>query len=155
MTTKQISIFLENRPGSLTEICRVLEEENISMRAMCVAEAEDFGILRIITDDAFGTVTVLKDHDYICKLTDVLTVEIDDKPGALITTLDALGSAGVNIEYAYAFLSKLEGKAYIVLRVAKPEKALDKLAGTNVRIISQDELHEIFADEAVEDEERF
>ena len=145
MTTKQISIFLENRPGALAEICAIMEAESIDMRAMCVAEAEDFGILRIIVDEPLDTITKLKDHGYVCRLTDVLTIEVKDKPGALVNTLNKLMGAGVNIEYSYAFLSRKTDRAYLVLRVLKPERALEKLAGIDIRIISQDRLHEIFA----------
>ncbi len=144
MTTKQISIFLENRPGALAEICAIMEQENIDMRAMCVAEAEDFGILRIIVDEPLDTITKLKDHGYVCRLTDVLTIEVKDKPGALVSTLNKLMGAGVNIEYSYAFLSRKTDRAYLVLRVLKPERALEKLSGVDIRIISQDRLHEIF-----------
>ena len=144
MTTKQISIFLENRPGALAEICAIMEQENIDMRAMCVAEAEDFGILRIIVDEPLDTITKLKDHGYVCRLTDVLTIEVKDKPGALVSTLNKLMGAGVNIEYSYTFLSRKTDRAYLVLRVLKPERALEKLSGVDIRIISQDRLHEIF-----------
>ena len=144
MTTKQISIFMENRPGSLYELCKALEEENISMRAMCLAEAEDFGICRIIVDDPYDAATALKDHGYICKITKVLTVEIDDKPGALVGILNKLGSMGINLEYSYAFLSKKPEKAYMVLRVLHPEEAVDKLQGSDIRLICQDELEELF-----------
>ena len=145
MTTKQISVFLENRPGALAEICAIMEKENIDMRAMCVAEAEDFGILRIIVDDPLNVATTLKDHDYICKITDVLTIEVKDKPGALVSTLNKLMDAGVNIEYSYAFLSRRADRAYLVLRVAKPERALEKLSGSDIRIVPQYRLQEIFS----------
>ena len=145
MTTKQISVFLENRPGTLLDFCRVLDAEQISMRAMCVAEAEDFGILRIIVDDAYTTATTLRDRGYICRLTDVLTIEIEDRPGALLAILEKLQEAGVNLEYSYAFLSKKTDKAYMVLRVTDPVKAQDALSG-GIRIIGQDELSGIFND---------
>ena len=146
MTTKQISIFMENRPGSLYELCKVLEEEKISMRAMCLAEAEDFGILRIIVDEPLEAVTTLRDHGYVCKLTKVLTVEIEDKPGALVGTLNILGSMGINLEYAYAFLSKKADSAYMVLRVLDPSAAVEKLQGSGIHLVCHDELAEIFGD---------
>ncbi len=145
MTSKQISIFLENRPGALMEVCETLESEKINMRAMCVGDAEEFGVLRLIVDDPFHCMTVLKDHDYVCSLTDVLTIEIGDYSGALISTFRALSEAGVNIEYSYAFLSKKKNSAYLVLRVRKPERAIEKLAGTDIHIISQEEISEIFS----------
>ncbi len=144
MITKQLSVFMENRPGALAEVCRVLEEGSVNMRAMCLAEAEDFGILRIIVDDPLDTVTYLKDRGYVSRLTDVLTVEIADEAGALIGTLNALFEAGINIEYSYAFLSKKANKAYMVLRVAHPKEAVQKLEGTDVQIISQEKLSELF-----------
>ncbi|MBQ6469370.1 MAG: acetolactate synthase [Lachnospiraceae bacterium] len=146
MTTKQISIFMENRPGSLYELCKALEEENINMRAMCLAEAEDFGICRIIVDEPLTAATALRDHGYICKITKVLTIEIEDKAGALVGILNQLGSMGINLEYAYAFLSKKPDKAYMVLRVLHPETAVEKLQGSNIRLICQDELEELFED---------
>ena len=137
---------MENRPGSLAELCKVLEAENISMRAMCLAEAEDFGICRIIVDDALTAATALRDHGYVCKLTKVLTVEIDDKPGALLGVLNRLADMDINLEYSYAFLSKKSEKAYLVIRVLNPEKAVEKLQNSPIRLICQDELPELFGD---------
>ena len=89
MATQQISVFLENKPGTLAEFCKVLEKNNIDMRAMCVADAMDFGIVRVIVDDVYSTVTILKDEGYVCQITKVLTVEMEDKPGALGKILPA------------------------------------------------------------------
>ena len=91
MTTKQISVFLENKPGTLAEFCKVLQKNNIDMRALCVADAMDFGIARVIVDDVYDTVTVLKDEGYICQITKVLTVEMKDEPGALSDILAIQG----------------------------------------------------------------
>jgi len=146
MTTKQISVFLENRPGSLAEFCKVLQKHNIDMRAMCVADAMDFGILRIIVDDCYEAVTQLKDEGYVCQITKVLTIEIDDKPGALVDILNALGDAGVNLEYTYAFLSRENGKACLILKVADNEKAAEVLSSRGVRVVCQDELHKLFGE---------
>ena len=99
MTTKQISVFLENRPGTLAEFCKVLQKNNIDMRAMCVADAMDFGIARVIVDNVYETVTVLKDEGYVCQITKVLTVEMEDRPGALSDILALLGEQNINLEY--------------------------------------------------------
>ena len=99
MTTKQISVFLENRPGTLAEFCKVLQKNNIDMRAMCVADAMDFGIARVIVDNVYDTVTVLKDEGYVCQITKVLTVEMEDRPGALSEILALLGEQNINLEY--------------------------------------------------------
>ena len=146
MTSKQVSVFLEIRPGALTELWKVLEEENINVRAMCLAEAEDFGVLRLMADDPYNVTTKLQDRSYVCKLTNVLTVEIDDKPGALVKTFEKLSDAGVNINYSYAFLSKKANKAYLVIRVSHTKEALSKLEGADVKIICQDEMSELFDD---------
>lgn len=144
MKTKQISVFLENRPNALADFCHVLEKENISMRAMCLADTKDFGILRLIVDDAFKTINILKDDGYVCSLTNVLTVEVDDRPGALVHVLDILGSNGINVEYSYAFLAKAENKAYLVLRVADTDRAVSIIGNSDITLIGQDELKTLF-----------
>ena len=144
MKTKQISVFMENRPNALAEFCHVLRKENISMRAMCLADTKDFGILRLIVDDAYKTANILKDEGFICSLTNVLTVEVEDQPGALTNILDILGGKGINIEYSYAFLSKTKGKAYIVLRVSNTDEAIKLLECTEVSIIEQEDFKDVF-----------
>ena len=99
MTINQISVFLENTPGQLAEFTRLLEKAQIDMRALSIAETQDFGILRLIVDDPYKTVSVVKDAGYICSITPVLAVEITDKPGSLVKMLTALSGGGINIEY--------------------------------------------------------
>lgn len=144
--TQQISVFLENRPGTLAELTGVLCEHNVDMRAMCVADAMDFGIARIIVDDVYNTMTVLKDAGYICQITKVLTVEMVDEPGALSKILDLLGKEGINLEYTYAFLTRKRDTAYLVLKVAEPEKAEKVLRAASIKLIGQDSLQSIFGD---------
>ncbi len=144
--TQQISVFLENRPGTLAELTGVLCEHNVDMRAMCVADAMDFGIARIIVDDVYNTMTVLKDAGYICQITKVLTVEMIDEPGALSKILDLLGREGINLEYTYAFLTRKRDTAYLVLKVADLEKAEKVLRAASVKLIGQESLQGIFGD---------
>ena len=146
MSIKQISVFLENRPGTLAELTGVLCDHNVDMRAMCVADAMDFGIARIIVDDVYNTMTVLKDAGYICQITKVLTIEMQDEPGALAKILDLLGKEGINLEYTYAFLTRKRDTAYLVLKVADPEKAEKVLRAASVKLIGQDSLQGIFGD---------
>lgn len=146
MTTKQISVFLENKPGTLADFCRVLQKNDIDMRAMCMADAQDFGILRIIVDDVLETMTILKDAGYVCQITKVLTIELMDKPGSLVKILDLLGEAGVNLEYSYAFLSKRKDKAYIILKTSDNDKAVGILKTGGISTICQDDLKELFTD---------
>ena len=101
MAVKQISVFLENQPGKLAEFAAVLSAQKINLRAISVAEAADFGIVRIIVDDVFNAVTVLKSENYICSITDVLAVEVQDEAGMLANMIGVLGAEGINIEYIY------------------------------------------------------
>jgi len=146
MTTKQISVFLENKPGTLAEFCKVLQKNNIDMRALCVADAMDFGIARVIVDDVYDTVTVLKDEGYVCQITKVLTVEMKDEPGALSDILAILGEKNINLEYTYAFLTRQRDKAYLVIKVADNKAAASLLSEHGVKVICQDELEKIFGD---------
>ena len=146
MTTKQISVFLENKPGTLAEFCKVLQKNNIDMRAMCVADAMDFGIARVIVDDVYNTMTVLKDEGYICQITKVLTVEMKDEPGALSDILALLGEQNINIEYTYAFLTRQKDKAYLVIKVADNAAAAAIFKKAGVKVICQDDLEAVFGD---------
>ena len=145
MTINQISVFLENTPGQLAEFTRLLEKAQIDMRALSIAETQDFGILRLIVDDPYKTVSVVKDAGYICSITPVLAVEITDKPGSLVKMLTAL-SGGVNIEYTYAFTARKKDMAYMVLRVNDSDKAVRVLMQNQVRPVSQEDLAGLFAD---------
>ena len=97
MTVKQISVFLENRPGALAEFTKILEMSSIDLRALSLAESEDFGIVRVIVDDPYKTIRILKEEGYICSVTKVIAVEIEDKPGALVRMLNILGDNKVNL----------------------------------------------------------
>lgn len=104
MSVKQLSVFLENRPGALYGMTGILSQNKIDMRALSVAETRDFGILRIIVDDPYKTATVLKDAGYVYNITPVLGVAIPDVPGGLNKVLQVLTDARINVEYMYAFL---------------------------------------------------
>jgi hypothetical protein len=130
MSIKQISVFLENRPGTLKKLTSVLAKNNIDMRATSLAETKDFGIARIIVDDAYEAVNTLKENDFVASLTSVLGVEIPDEAGGLDKLLDYFAEADVNIEYMYAFAGKKN--AYMIFRVndtKNAEAALRKAGG--------------------------
>lgn len=126
MTVKQISVFVENEPGRLADFTAVLSKENINLRSMSVAEAPDFGVVRIIVDDVFNAVTVLKNENYICSITEVLAVEVKDEPGMLHNMISALSKEEINLEYMYTILGKTN-VAYMILRVNDNEKAIKAL----------------------------
>lgn len=138
MTVKQISVFIENKAGKLAELTEYLQRNDIDMRALSIAETQDFGIVRIIVDDAYKTSCILKEAGYVVSITPVLAVEIPDEPGSLFKVLKALGDEGISLEYMYAFLTRKEATAYMVLRVEDNEKAADVLSKKGIRMISQD-----------------
>ncbi len=140
MTVKQISIFVENKPGKLAELTEYLQQSQIDMRALSIAEAQDFGIVRIIVDDAYKTSCVLKEAGYVASITPVLAVEMPDEPGSLFKILKMLGDGGVNLEYMYAFLTRKKATAYMVLRVENNEKALEALNKNGIHTICQEAL---------------
>ncbi|MBD5551324.1 MAG: ACT domain-containing protein [Lachnospiraceae bacterium] len=143
MTVQQISVFLENKPGGLAEFTKVLSENNINMRAMCIAETPDFGILRIIVDDVYNTMCTMKEAGYICSATKVLAVEIPDKPGSLLNTLTVLGENEINLEYSYAFVTSKKDVAYMIFRVNDNEKAAEALTKNGIKLVGQDEISKL------------
>lgn len=126
---KQISVFVENKPGRLAAVTEKLYERGINIRAFTIAEAGDFGIIRMVVDKTEEAYKVLKEAGFTVGLTNVLAVEVEDKPGSLYKIAKALGDEGVNIEYVYAFTSE-EHKALIIFRVNDVDmakKVLEKL----------------------------
>lgn len=141
MTVNQISVFLENRPGTLTNMTALLAENGIDMRALTLAETNDFGIVRIIVDDVYKAATVLKDGGFVHKLTPVLAVLIPDEPGGLHRVLEVLTGAGVNVEYMYAFLGGGDvDHAYMIFRVQDTKAAGAALAAKGIKLVSQDNI---------------
>lgn len=143
MTVKQISIFVENKAGKLAELTGVLRQHNIDMRALSIAEAQEFGIVRMIVDDAYNTACVLRDAGYVLSITPVMAAAIPDEPGGLDHILSLLGEADINLEYTYAFIARKEGLAYMIMRVTDEEKAADVLSKAGIRLICQHEISEL------------
>ena len=118
----QISVFLENRAGQFAEITTILADNGIDLRAISIAETEDYGILRMIVDDAQKATTILMQHGYLLTMTPVLVVAVPDAPGGVANVLSILAEGSIDIEYMYSLFTHSEGKAYIVFRVADAEK---------------------------------
>lgn len=114
-TISQVSAFIENRPGMLREILGILSEEGINLRALNVAENEDYGILRIIPDNIEKTMKVLKANEYLVSEIQVCAIEVPDKPGGLEHLLELLAADNVDIQYMYSVFSFGEGKAYMII----------------------------------------
>jgi len=140
---KQLSVFLENEPGRLVKVTKLLSEAKIDIRALTVAEIADFGILRLIVDDPDKAYKVLKDNIMAVSIDDVLGVKVDDRPGGLGTIAEILGEAGVNIEYIYAFITKSHEQAFVVMRVGNTEKAVEVLKNKDIRLVESDEVTQI------------
>lgn len=140
MTIKQISVFLENQPGKLAEFTACLSAQGINLRAISLAEASDFGIVRIIVDDVFSAVTVLKAENYICSITEVLAIEVLDKPGMLSEMISVLGKEGINMEYMYTILGKKADTAFMILRVNDNKKAEGVLEKAGFKTVSLDHI---------------
>ena len=141
MAIKQISVFLENKPGTLLKMTGVLAENKIDMRALSLAETKDFGIVRLIVDDVYTASTVLKDKNFISILTDVVGVLIPDEPGGLDKVLRVLAGANINVEYMYAFLGGRNlNRACMIFRVGDSRAAESALGAKGIKILSQEEI---------------
>jgi len=127
MLLKQLTVFVENKQGSLVDITDTLAENNVNLRALSIADTQEFGLLRLIVNDNDAAVAALTEKGYLLKVTEV-GVKIGDAPGKLSKALAVLADAGVNVEYLYAFMARTEKHAYVVLRPtdnAAAEKALE------------------------------
>lgn len=142
-TVKQISVFLENKPGALAALTDVLSENEIDMRALSLGETADFGILRIIVDDSYKAAFVLKEEGYICSVTEVLALAVSDKPGSFAKAVKVLGAAGINLDYAYAFTTRKTGTAHMILRVTDNAGAIGALRAAGFTLSSHEEIVEL------------
>ncbi len=141
MSIKQISVFVENKPGAMSAMTAVLAENNIDMRALSLAETADFGIVRIIVDNVYTATTVLKDAGYIHSVTSVLGVRIPNVPGGVNKVLNVLTEAKVNVEYMYAFLGKKEkNHAYMIFRVQDDALATTALMAQGITTLNQEDI---------------
>ena len=128
MSINQLTVFVENKQGAMVSITDILAKNNVNLRALSIAETQDFGILRLIMNDEKLAYETLSKAGYLIKITEVVGVKIGDAPGKLTAALDVLDKEGINVEYLYAFMARTEKHAYVVLRVednASAEKALE------------------------------
>ncbi len=143
MEVKQISVFLENKPGMLRSMTQVLADHQIDIRALSLVETKDFGIARLIVDDVLDTMTVLKDEGFIGSLTPVVAAEIPDEPGALNKLLGIFARHEINLEYMYAFVGTKQGHAYMIFRVEDTKAASAALTEAGIKVVGQEELEEL------------
>ncbi len=124
MKIRQVSVFVENKPGRLVEMLEVLKGHKMNIRALCIAEGSDFGIVRMILSDPAKGAEAIRKAGFTATETTVLQAEMPDEPGGLVETVaKPLAEAGINLEYFYAFINPAPGKANIVLKVSDPDRA--------------------------------
>ena len=140
MSIHQISVFLENRTGQLAEITRLLSENDIDIRAISIAETADYGLARMIVDNAKKASDVLLEHGDILSMTPVWAVEVPDHPGGLAELLAALAEQHIDVEYMYSLFIHQNGCAYMVLRISDEAKLEAALKAHNIKLVSEAEL---------------
>ncbi|HHX23715.1 MAG TPA: ACT domain-containing protein [Thermoanaerobacterales bacterium] len=143
MFVKQISVFLENKPGKLSQVTGILKEHDVDISAISIADTTEFGILRMIVNKPEKAVAAIKAARFPVSTTEVLAVEVSDKPGGLNHALQILNDAGVSIEYLYSFIKRNGNKALILFRVEDPAKAVDVLQSAGVRLYSTEEINSL------------
>lgn len=140
MSVKQISVFLENKKGRLAEVTRSLSHEKINIRALSLADTADFGVLRIIVDNPDRTLTILKSRGFVAQVTEVIAVEVEDRPGGLSRILEVLDQDNVNVEYMYAYVEKTRENAIVICRIDDRERALQILEKNGIATVSAEAL---------------
>ena len=137
MKITQISVFLENRKGRLFEICSLLGSAGINIRALTIAETEDFGVLRMVVDKPGEAFELFRKNNITANQTEVVAVEVPDTPGGLAEVLGILRDNDVNVEYMYGFVEKHSEKALLVFRFDNPEKAHQVLAKSGLSVVDE------------------
>ncbi len=136
MTIHQLSLFLENKPGQMAPPCRLLAGAGINIRTLTLADTQRFGILRLIVSDWRRGRELLEQAGYAVNVTEVVAVDVGDRPGGLAALLETLDGAGINVEYMYAFTFGREDRAVLVFRFDQPEAAIDLLRDNGVAVLS-------------------
>lgn len=141
MAVNQVSVFLENKPGTLDQMTAVLAKNNVNIRALSLADTNDFGIARMIVNDVYEATNVLKEENFVATFTPVLIYSISDEAGSLNSLLKNFTETKVNIEYMYAFAGKK--KAYMIFRVKDTANAEKLLAGKGLKSLTQEQIAEV------------
>ena len=141
MRAEQISVFLENKAGRLAEVTGILSDAKVNIRALALADTSDFGVLRLIVDSNEKAVEALKNRGFTVGRTDVLAVEVEDRPGGLHRILDMLNEADINVEYMYAFVQHSGKNAVMIFRFDNIDEAVKVLEKNNVKVINGSEVY--------------
>ncbi|MCX5834654.1 MAG: ACT domain-containing protein [Deltaproteobacteria bacterium] len=143
MKVEQISIFLENKPGTLESATRTLRDANINIRALSLADTSDFGVLRLIVNDVEKAKQVLKDAGFTVGRTNVVAVEVPDRPGGLHSILEALSRENINVEYMYAFVERSGENAIIIFRFNMTDKAIEALQKKGFKVLPGEKVYSL------------
>ena len=143
MAIKQLTVFIQNHKGTVVSVTDILSKSNINLRALSIAETQDFGILRLIVNDEKAAERVLAENGYLIKVIDVVGVKIGDEPGKLTEALDILDKADINVEYLYAFMARTEKHAYVVLRVEDNAVAEAALTKAGFKMITEADINKL------------
>ena len=140
MSIKQLTVFVPNKKGTMVAVTDILAKSNVNLRALSLAETEDFGILRLIVNDEKTAEAVLEQNGYFIKVIDVIGVKIGDAPGKLTGALSVLADANINVEYLYAFMARTEKHAYVVLRVDDNSAAEEALTSAGFKLVCNEDI---------------
>ncbi len=143
MKIKQLSIFLQNKMGSLAKPLEVLTVADVNIRAMCMADTSEFGILRLVVDDPIKGKEALEENNFLVKITDIIGIEMNDAPGGLTSVLDVIRDNLIDLEYLYAFSHKKEDKAILLLHADDIDKLIDVLSKNNIPLVSAEEVYNL------------
>ena len=143
MKIKQLSIFLQNRMGSLSKPLEVLTVANVNIRAMCMADTSEFGILRLVVDDPVKGKEALEENNFLVKITEIIGVEMNDTPGGLTSVLDIIKENLIDLEYLYALSHDKAGKAILLLHADDIDNLIDVLTQNNIPIVSAEEVYNL------------
>jgi len=143
MYVKQVSVFLENKKGSLTDLTKILSDSSIDLIALSIADTEQYGILRCIMTDMDKGVKTLKDAGYVVRLTDVLAVCVPDHPGGLSQVLELLTNNDISVEYVYSFVRSTGSHALVIFHLSDLEKGLKVLTENGVKLLDNDQVRSL------------
>ena len=143
MAIKQLTVFIQNKKGTVVSVTDILSKNNINLRALSIAETQDFGILRLIVNDEETAEKILKEEGYLIKITEVVGVKISDEAGKLSEALKVLDDNKINMEYLYAFMARTEKHAYVVIRVEDNTAAETALADAGFKLVTEADVEKL------------
>jgi hypothetical protein len=143
MKIRQLSLFLENKPGQMAAPCRLLAQAGVNIRTLTLADTQDFGILRLIVPDWQRSQALLEEAGYVVKTTEVVAVEVADRPGGLVELLELFEGSSINIEYMYAFTFGQQNKAALIFRFDQPDAAIEKLRAAGLNVLADVEVYHL------------